>query len=203
MFCKNCGEVLTDTEVACGSCGFAIGTGDRFCEQCGAETPSYAVVCELCGKEIVREPEDDTPIAMQYAQEPSSGYGQAYQYQQQPQNFQTYSSSYPANLNQAASTEGNWMQGNAKAKTPYNTVYYTASNTPKSKSVFIILGLFLGSLGLHDFYVGKRGAGLVHLFMTIFGFGFGGMLSWAWALIELFIRLGNSNPTDENGNPLE
>ena len=207
MFCKNCGDVLTDTEVVCCSCGFAIGTGANYCEQCGAETPSYAVVCELCGKEIVRESEDDTPIAMQYAQEPTcGGYAQAYQQQPQPQpqqqDFRTYTPNYSAANQNQASTEGIWMedaQNRNGRKSRGSTGLLSAS--PKSKSTYVLLGLLLGAFGAHDFYIGKTKKGLIHVGMSIFGFGLA--LSWMWAVFEIFIQAADPNAKDGNGNLLE
>lgn len=44
--------------------------------------------------------------------------------------------------------------------------------SPHSRGVALILCIFLGYLGLHRFYVGNVGMGLVYLFtLGIFGFG--------------------------------
>ena len=60
---------------------------------------------------------------------------------------------------------------------------------PKSRVTYILLGLFLGGLGIHNFYAGRSGAGVVQLLLTLF-------LSWLvfpifivglWVLIELFV----------------
>ena len=60
---------------------------------------------------------------------------------------------------------------------------------PKSRVTYILLGLFLGVLGIHNFYAGRSGAGVVQLLLTL-------SLSWLvfpfyiiglWVLIELFV----------------
>jgi TM2 domain-containing membrane protein YozV len=64
----------------------------------------------------------------------------------------------------------------------------------KSNLAALLLCLFLGVLGIHRFYVGKIGTGVVQL-LTIGGLGI-------WALIDLiFIAVGKF--TDGEGNVLQ
>lgn len=58
---------------------------------------------------------------------------------------------------------------------------------PKSRITYILLGLFLGSLGIHNFYAGRTGAGVAQLLITL-------LIGWTviplvivsiWVLIEL------------------
>ena|SRR5690242_18916077 len=57
----------------------------------------------------------------------------------------------------------------------------------KSRGVFIILGLFLGCLGIHNFYAGYHGKGAAQLIITcvlgwvIVGF----VITGLWALVEI------------------
>lgn len=63
----------------------------------------------------------------------------------------------------------------------------------KSNLVALLLCLFLGGLGVHRFYVGKIGTGVLQL-VTLGGLGI-------WALIDLiFIAMGKF--TDKEGNVL-
>jgi TM2 domain-containing membrane protein YozV len=41
---------------------------------------------------------------------------------------------------------------------------------PKSRTVYIILGIFLGFLGIHNFYVGRNAEGGFQLFLFCFLF---------------------------------
>ena len=79
MFCKNCAEVLTDTDVTCPKCGFAAGTGMKYCAVCGEEIPVGAPVCEMCGTKV-----DTVP----------GGFQQQAAFQQQPQ-FQQRARTHP------------------------------------------------------------------------------------------------------------
>ncbi|HKS28097.1 MAG TPA: GYF domain-containing protein [Pyrinomonadaceae bacterium] len=69
------------------------------------------------------------------------------------------------------------------AGAPY-PAYIRAS---KSRAAYIVLGLFFGCLGIHNFYAGRAGAGIAQLLITIFlGWLFIGIIITAfWALIEI------------------
>ncbi len=49
----------------------------------------------------------------------------------------------------------------------------------KSRTVYIILGLFLGSLGIHNFYAGRTGVAIAQLLLCWT------CVTWLWALIEI------------------
>ena len=63
----------------------------------------------------------------------------------------------------------------------------------KSNTVALLLCLFLGGLGVHRFYVGKIGTGVLQL-LTLGGLGI-------WALIDL-IMIVVQKFTDKEGNTL-
>jgi TM2 domain-containing membrane protein YozV len=58
----------------------------------------------------------------------------------------------------------------------------------KSRGVYIILALFFGFLGVHNFYAGNLGRGLVQLLtVLILGwFVIGFVIVFIWVLIECF-----------------
>lgn len=58
----------------------------------------------------------------------------------------------------------------------------------KSRGVYIILGIFFGLLGIHNFYAGRLGVGLAQLLITcILGwFVIGLVITAFWAIFELF-----------------
>ena len=58
------------------------------------------------------------------------------------------------------------------------------AGAPKSKIVAGLLGIFLGGLGVHRFYLGHTGLGAAMLILQIFGW-----LTWCF-IIGIFISLG-------------
>ena len=63
-------------------------------------------------------------------------------------------------------------------------VYVKQSNvSPYSKTVTLLLCLFLGGFGAHRFYVGKNGTAVLLLLLTLCGFG------GIWAIIDLILIL--------------
>ena len=66
-----------------------------------------------------------------------------------------------------------------------------------------LLGIFLGSLGIHNFYLGYTGKALAQLLISLLSCG---MLAWAsaiWGLIEGVMLLTWSINVDGKGNPLK
>lgn len=80
------------------------------------------------------------------------------------------------------------------------TYYQAAQQQPgygyaqKSKIVAGLLGLFLGSLGVHNFYLGYTGKAVAQLLLTLIGWIIliGPIISGIWALIESVLILCSS-----------
>ncbi len=69
----------------------------------------------------------------------------------------------------------------------------------KSKLAAGLLGIFLGSLGIHRFYLGYTKMGIIQIIVTLLTCGVGGL----WGEIEgILILCGTAITTDANGNPL-
>ncbi|HEY0865937.1 MAG TPA: NINE protein [Fimbriimonas sp.] len=71
----------------------------------------------------------------------------------------------------------------------------------RSKLVAILLALFLGSLGIHRFYLGHNGSGTAMLLITLVTCGFGGIITGIWALIDI-ISIATDSLRDVNGRRL-
>lgn len=76
----------------------------------------------------------------------------------------------------------------------------------KSKLAAGLLGIFLGGLGVHNFYLGHTGKAVAQLLISLLSFGFLAPVSSIWGLIEGILILA-SNPDspwgrDSDGNVL-
>lgn len=59
------------------------------------------------------------------------------------------------------------------------------SAQPKSKVGYILLGIFLGHLGIHNFYAGYNDRGLTQLLIAVLTCGIGAIATWIWAIVDV------------------
>lgn len=63
----------------------------------------------------------------------------------------------------------------------------------KNKTVAALLAIFLGCLGIHKFYLGKGGQGVLYLLITVFTLGIAGIIIAIISLIEGIILISMSD----------
>lgn len=80
----------------------------------------------------------------------------------------------------------------------------------KSKFVAALLAFFLGTLGIHNFYLGFNGRGIIQLILGVIGYA----TSWIligfvflvplglWVIVELVLILFGKDRRSANGVPL-
>jgi len=121
MYCRNCGNEVSEKAIMCVACGTPPMAGDKFCHNCKAETPLNATICMKCGVSLAHT----SPV----------------------------------------NTEGkDWLTA-------------------------LLLCFFLGVFGVHRFYTGHIGLGVVQL-LTLGGCGI-------WALIDfILIIVGSFKDSD-------
>ena len=73
----------------------------------------------------------------------------------------------------------------------------------KSKLVAGLLGILLGGLGVHNFYLGYTGKAVAQLLIALLTCGFGATVTLVWGLIEGIMILTGSINKDAKGNPLK
>ena len=66
-----------------------------------------------------------------------------------------------------------------------STLLSAPGAAPKSRLAFILLGIFLGSFGAHNFYAGYKKRGLMQLGLTVVTVFYGSLVTWIWALVEV------------------
>ena len=72
----------------------------------------------------------------------------------------------------------------------------------KSKLAAGLFGIFLGSFGVHNFYLGYTGKAVAQLLITVLTCGFGAVVSSIWGLVEGILILTGSIAVDGRGMPL-
>ena len=72
----------------------------------------------------------------------------------------------------------------------------------KSKIAAGILGIFLGTLGIHNFYLGYNGKAVAQLLLTVLSCGILSFVSGIWGLIEGILILTGEIDKDADGNLL-
>jgi TM2 domain/Prokaryotic RING finger family 1 len=58
---------------------------------------------------------------------------------------------------------------------------------PRSRTAYIVLGIFLGAFGAHNFYAGYTGKAVGQLCLTLLSFFYLAVAAWLWAVIEICI----------------
>ena len=134
MYCRNCGQSITDAAAVCIHCGVKSGDGNSYCQNCGESTSGNAAVCVKCGV---------------------------------------------------------MLGGQAHASS-------------KSKTTAGILGIVLGGVGAHNFYLGYTGKAVAQLLLGILGifFIFPTVASSVWGLIEGIMILTGKIDKDAKGGKL-
>ena len=121
----------------------------------------------------------------------STTYGTAYDAQQ------GYGVPGPDANQQAAFAAGQQAYGQPAYGQPF------AAGAPKQWIVAVLLAFFLGTLGIHNFYLGYTTKGIIQLILTISVIGI--FVSGPWVLIELIMILMRSGSYgyDAQGQPLQ
>lgn len=77
-------------------------------------------------------------------------------------------------------------------------------SSAKSKTTAGLLAIFLGTLGIHNFYLGYTQKAVIQLIVSIVGsflFGLGAIAVWIWAIVEA-VQIFQGKITDAKGLPL-
>lgn len=89
-----------------------------------------------------------------------------------------------------------------RVKNSNNTSSKNTDPNAKSKIAAGLLGIFLGTFGVHNFYLGYTGKAVGQLLLTLLSCGFLSPISAIWGLIEGIMILSGSINKDADGNDL-
>lgn len=109
--------------------------------------------------------------------------------------------SYYESLQQQFYTE---QQYHYTPSSSFDPSKYPEGYIPKNRYVAAILALFVGSLGIHNFYLGNRDKAIAQLLLSTVGILVivGPIISSVWALIDL-VNILTKVKTDANGYNLK
>ena len=144
-----------------------------YCKNCGAALQNGAFVCTQCG----------VPVGSGNAYCPNCG--------------------QPTDPNAMVCTHCGVNLNAGAANNAYAYGAPNAANPPKSSLVAGLLGIFLGSLGIHNFYLGYTSKAIAQLLITLFTCGFGSVISGIWGLVEGIQLLTGSINVDGHGTPIK
>lgn len=162
----------------CRNCGEQLNEGVNFCFNCGFKSGEGQGYCDKCGVRVNGSTCDNCGnIIENYSDEINEN------------KSNTQNNNYNSNSNQSYSNNYNNQN--------YNQNYVT--KRPKSKIAAGILGILVGGLGIHRFYLGYVGIGILQIVVTILTCGAGSL----WGFIEgILILCGSTITTDADGVPL-
>jgi len=158
------------------------------CKRAPADEPKVQVaLSDLSAVSVPAQPY--APVAQQYA--PVARQTASVQQPAPVQGYQPSRYSGPLGLSQAAATAPAQVPTAAPNPLPAAPAAYAAApvyaSAHKSRTSYIVLGIFLGSLGVHNFYAGYTGRAVGQLCLTVLTLGYLGIVSWIWAIIEICI----------------
>ena len=55
----------------------------------------------------------------------------------------------------------------------------------KSRVAYVVLAIFLGAFGVHNFYAGYTKKAVIQLLITLLTLGFASIVSWIWAIVDI------------------
>ena len=171
-----------------------------FCSKCGKEILSGNNVCEHCGAEV-----EELDMSKYITTEEVNNQG----YENQSYSNQDYNANNQGYENQSYSNQDyNNNQGyNNQQYTNQGYNNYQGGAEQKSKLAAGLLAIFVGSLGIHNFYLGYTNKGLIQILVTLIGgivtCGISAVAMQIWAIVEGIQILTGSINVDANGVPLK
>lgn len=164
----------------CKNCGEKLNEGVNFCFNCGFKAGEGQGYCNNCGVKVNGATCGNCGNVIEsYKEEDNSS------------NSFTSSQGYSNNENNYSNNNQSYNNQN------YGSNYVTRKQ--KSKIAAGILGILVGGLGIHRFYLGYVGIGILQIVVTILTCGAGSL----WGFIEgILILCGTTITTDADGVPL-
>ena len=66
----------------------------------------------------------------------------------------------------------------------FNSAPQAQNGNAKDRVVYVLLAVFLGNLGIHNFFAGYTSRAVTQLLICLLTCGIGGIATWIWAIVE-------------------
>lgn len=126
--------------------------GDIFCEKCNALLSPGAKFCANCGAKVTEEKAEDNT------------------YNENSNTWKQEKTKYCSSCGSVIGADKIICPICGKYTNAQQKIVYCSSNNEKNNVVAGLLAIFLGTLGIHKFYLGEVGMGIFYILITCFGF---------------------------------
>ena len=167
-----------------------------YCRQCGKPVEGDQEFCEECKALNAAKANDSANIN---ANDNSSSNANSNSTTNTTANSNTTEAIQNVDLNQNSNYNGSTSSTGTAQNTNYN---YSNYSQPRSRLAAGLFGIFLGALGIHNFYLGFTGKAIAQLLISVLTCGILSWVSAIWGLIEGILILTGSINTDASGNRL-
>lgn len=164
-----------------------------YCRQCGKPVEGDQEFCEECKALNASKANDSANIN---ANDNSSSNANSNSTTNTTANSNTTEAIQNVDLNQNSNYNGSTSSTGTAQNTNYNY------SQPRSRLAAGLFGIFLGALGIHNFYLGFTGKAIAQLLISVLTCGILSWVSAIWGLIEGILILTGSINTDASGNRL-
>lgn len=220
MYCRQCGKPVNDNQELCDDCQAKLNNQNLNSNEITNEEKKQAINTTFTqtnpdnNQSNINQSNTGTVNSKDYVTPDYNNNNQNPQYnninnqanygynQNQQYNNMNTQANYRYNQNQQYNVNQNTnMQFNNQG---YNGYYNGMQGNPNAKSKLAagILGILLGVLGVHNFYLGYIGKAVAQLLLTLLSCGFLSFIPFIWGIIEGILLLTGNITTDGQGNPL-
>ncbi len=175
-----------------------------YCRQCGKPVEGDQEFCEECKALNAAKANDSANIN---ANDNSTSNANSNSTTNTTANSNTTEAIQNVDVNQNSNTNSNSNYNGSTSSTgtaqnPNYNYNYSNYSQPRSRLAAGLFGIFLGALGIHNFYLGFTGKAIAQLLISVLTCGILSWVSAIWGLIEGILILTGSINTDASGNRL-
>lgn len=175
-----------------------------YCRQCGKTVEGDQEFCEECKALNAAKANDSANIN---ANDNSTSNANSNSTTNTTANSNTTEAIQNVDVNQNSNTNSNSNYNGSTSSTgtaqnPNYNYNYSNYSQPRSRLAAGLFGIFLGALGIHNFYLGFTGKAIAQLLISVLTCGILSWVSAIWGLIEGILILTGSINTDASGNRL-